>query len=292
MKFAVVVIFYNPDKDALRRIELYARMFNEVWVIDNSEIESKNISIELKQYPNCIYHKMNGNQGIARALNIGFDYGVKKGYDFVLTMDQDSVYDSKNMDRMIKYIESHFDPSVGIYSPNYAKLYFDVKKNTYIADTPVQKETEVKSVDFCMTSGSFVNVSSIQNIVPLEDYFIAYVDDYLCTCLLENKYKLLRVGESIFSQQVGGDVKNTFFNRFFKVIHQSDVRYYYMIRNNLHLQKRFKRNLKVVLKCNLELIRLFINIVIAEKHKVRKVSSAIHGYRDFRKGIFGKVTQE
>lgn len=289
MKYGVVVIFYNPDEDAIKRISTYSDNFDEVLVVDNSEKENVDISFKVKQYANCLYHKMNGNEGMAKALNYAFYRAIDRGYDFILTMDQDSIYTEENIKKMKVYIEGNIDETVGIYSPNYSKLYYDEKKKSFVAAKPVIDKNEIKIVDFCMTSGSFVNVKALEKILPLEDYFIAYVDNYLCGRLIENNYKLLRVGSSYFAQQVGGVVKNTAFNRLLRVVNHSEVRYYYMVRNNLFFQKRFKYNLKLKTKSKIGLFRIIVNIFIGEENKRKKIKACIAGYRDFKNNVMGKV---
>lgn len=292
MKYGVVVIFYNPDEDAIKRISTYSENFNEVLVVDNSEKENMEISVKVNQYTNCIYHKMNGNEGMAKALNYAFYIAIEREYDFILTMDQDSIYTKENIKIMKDYIQDNNDEAIGIYSSNYSKMYFDENKNDFVTAKSVIDKDEVKVVDFCMTSGSFVNVKALTKILPLDDYFIGYVDNYLCARLIENDYKLLRVGSSYFAQQIGGVIKNTAFNRLVRVIHHSNVRYYYMIRNNLFLQKRFKNNRKLKVKSKIGLFRIMFNVFIGEEDKFNKIKACIAGYRDFKSNVKGKVCDE
>ena len=53
--------------------------------------------ISLKNDPNFIYIDMHGNQGIATALNTGIEYLNSKSMDFVLTMDQGSLFPTKEL---------------------------------------------------------------------------------------------------------------------------------------------------------------------------------------------------
>ncbi|OMC73879.1 hypothetical protein BK125_22945, partial [Paenibacillus odorifer] len=213
MKYVATIIFYNPDESAIKRVETYCNNFQEVLVIDNSEESNLETALKLKKYRNCVYHKMNGNSGMSEALNYAFYFAIDKKYDFILTMDQDSIYNDKNIYNMKEYIENNYDENIGIYSPNYSKLYYNKKRKKFIEAKPVLRENEEKYVDFCMTSGSFINVKALSKILPLDDYFIAYVDNFLSQKLLEEKYKLLRLGNSYFAQQVGAIVNDNLYNR-------------------------------------------------------------------------------
>lgn len=289
MKYGVVIIFYNPDEEAIERIRVYSENFDEVLVVDNSENKKDEISKKLNKYENCIYHKMNGNEGMAKALNYAFFRAIDRNYDFILSMDQDSIYTEENIRKMKSYIEKNVDEKIGIYSPNYSKLYYDEKKEEFIAEKPIIGENEIRNVDFCMTSGSFVNVKSLKEILPLDDYFIAYVDNFLCAKLKENNYKLLMVGSSYFAQQVGGVIKNNLINRVFHVLHHSEIRYYYMVRNNLFLQKRFRKNKRIYKSSKINLLRILLNLILFEKNKLKKIEACISGYIDFKHNVMGKV---
>ncbi|KNZ42524.1 glycosyltransferase [Acetobacterium bakii] len=292
MKYAAAIVFYNPDEDAIKRISRYSNNFDEILVIDNSEKEKINIANELMHYENCLYHKMNGNEGMAKALNYAFYRAIEREYEIILTMDQDSLYTDENIKTMKDFINGNFDENVGIYSPNYSKLYFDEKLNAFIVGKPVIKKSDIKRVDFCMTSGSFVNVKALKKVLPIDDYFIGYVDNYLCARLTEMDFKLLRVGSSCFNQQVGGKVKNTIFNRIFNILHHAEIRYYYMFRNNLFLQERFKKNFLLKTRSKIDLIRIMVNIIIGEENKWKKIKACETGYKDFKRKIMGKVPDE
>jgi len=287
MNYAAIVILYNPDKNALERISIYARNFSEVFVVDNSEVIDGSTEKILRKYSNCTYKVMDGNEGIAKALYWG--YSQIDNYDFVLTMDQDSSYDDRNIASMKKIIETYNDDSVAIFSANYSKKYFDKKNNQYTVSKLSIPKNSIQEVNFCMTSGSFVKVNFLKEVLPLTDLFIGYVDNLLCYKLLNNKKKLVRIGCSSFIQQVGNDVSNNLYNRFFHVLYHSEIRYYYMIRNNLLLQREFESNSYIKLLLKLSLLRVLFNIVIGENKKKAKLVACIEGYKGYKNNQKGKI---
>ena len=63
---------------------------DEIIVVDNgSTNETINMLKALEDEITVIY--LNENKGIASALNKGIDYSIKKGYQWVLTFDHDSI---------------------------------------------------------------------------------------------------------------------------------------------------------------------------------------------------------
>ena len=94
-KMLGVVVLYKPDVfEVIENIERYALYLDRLIVWDNSPSElnlhdaiiNKLQRIEDK----ILWHGTVENQFIAPAINFALDYANKNGYDFILSMDQDS----------------------------------------------------------------------------------------------------------------------------------------------------------------------------------------------------------
>lgn len=288
MNFGVFVLLYNPNlNDIEPRLKEYAYIFKEVIIVDNSKISC--LEFINKILPNARYIYMQGNAGISKALNYTFKLSHSLNLDYLLTMDQDSIYPSEQIYNMINLIEKQKYKNVGIYSANYKKMYFDENSKSFIYSKSALQENETRDVKFCMTSGSFVNVEAVQSALPLEDYFVSYVDVDLSAWFLENGYVLKQVGNSIFEQQVGNTVKANKYNLFFHVLHHNEKRYYFMVRNNFYFREKHKKYSKFGIK---RLLRILINILVGEKNKMKKFKACYLGYCDFKKGIKGDIPIE
>ena len=104
MKVATVVILYHPDHSLIESIPVYLDHTLEVILVDNS-IDKDQVLIEsLTGISGVTYLNNKGNQGMAAALNAGMDYAIGKGYDWVITMDQDSKFQSEVLGRFISFI--------------------------------------------------------------------------------------------------------------------------------------------------------------------------------------------
>lgn len=94
MNIGGIVIVYNPDDlDALmRNVATYVEFVDRLFIVDNSDDLNQDL---IRRMPdNCEYHSMRGNVGIAAALNFGMDRCKALGCEWVLTMDQDTAFDS------------------------------------------------------------------------------------------------------------------------------------------------------------------------------------------------------
>ena len=86
MKLASVVVFYNPSDDNINNINAYKNIVDRVYVVDNSDDDI----VRLKDDKVIKYIKLGQNLGIAKALNVGAEHAIADGYEWLLTMDQDS----------------------------------------------------------------------------------------------------------------------------------------------------------------------------------------------------------
>lgn len=286
MIFGIGVIVYNPDMQVLERIKKYHQLTKYVIIFDNSEnITDINKSIEAVSDE---YYFRAENIGMSGALNQIFKVSIEINLDILLTMDQDSEFDKEEIKKMLYYISKSKDKNIAIFCPNYRKLYKDTYGNPVPGKFSIAQK-ENKNVSFSMTSGSFMKVSLLEQLLPLSDLFIGYVDHEVCYKLVENNKRILMVGNIFFDQEVGELVNNNLFNRFFRVVHHKKIRYAYMFRNNMYLSDLYKKNRAIKKQLYFNRIRLLFNILIGEKNKLGKFYSCYKGVRLYKKGKFGKI---
>ena len=288
LQFGVAIIYYNPKESVINQLDTYAEAFSHILAVDNSEKKSEVLE-EIKEYSRVTYLDMGGNQGMSIALNRAFEWAKEQNLDYILTMDQDSRYPLEDIKIMMEYIEKNQAGDVAIYGTNFSKLYWDKKKNRKVSAPPIIPRNEVREISMCLTSGSYVNVRIIEEILPLENLFIALVDNSMSTELLKRGYRILRVGAACFEQQVGELVQNTWWNRNFRIVHHTEIRYYYTNRNIGYYCKKYGKDKRVMIQGYIWRLRLVFNILVAEPQKIKKLKACISGRRDYKKGICGKI---
>ena len=74
-------VLYNPNESVLTNLNSYSNCVDVSVVVDNSDTKNE-ISQSLKNDSNFIYIDMDGNKGIAAALNKGIEYLDSKNIDF------------------------------------------------------------------------------------------------------------------------------------------------------------------------------------------------------------------
>lgn len=281
MNYAVAIIFYNPDERAYGNIAEYEKVFGNILIVDNS---TENHKGEFDNRDKVTYHHMNGNKGMAIALNYAYGWAVSSGVDYLLTMDQDTRYPEAEVNNMIEFIEDDDAKGVNdvaIYSANYKKQYLD--NDIKVSGGLNIQRTDVKECNFSMTSGSFMNTKYFDKILPLDDWFIGMVDYDVCASIKTHypHSRIIRYGNSVMYQVVGEQLKNSWVNRIFHVVHLSNDRYYYMERNSLFFLKKYKEDKVLRSIMHKQRIRILINIIF-ENGGIQKLKYIVQGKKAFK----------
>ena len=179
MIFAVGVVLYNPSIEDLKKIQIYASVFDKVFIFDNSDE-----MVDIPSYSNCVILGRDGNKGISVALNKITEKALENNIDYLCTMDQDSNFREEDIKKMKKTINQG-DNNIAIYSPivvydNHAKKNID---------------GDLSEVNWVITSGSFVNLRLVEKLGIKYDeaYFIDRVDKDYCAQINKTGYKIMRV---------------------------------------------------------------------------------------------------
>ena len=118
MKIHGAVVLYHPSQEVFSCVDSYISYVEKLWVMDNSERKNWDFVKAFCENPKCRYIDLQGNQGIARALNIAAKRAMEEGADWLLTMDQDSQFEEGSFSRLVSSLsEIPCLEKVGIVSP-------------------------------------------------------------------------------------------------------------------------------------------------------------------------------
>jgi len=277
MKLAGVVVFYNPDNNVATNVASYIKDLDVLYVVDNSL--NDNSSLLQRHSSKIKYISNKRNLGIAKALNIAAKNAIEDGYDWLLTMDQDSRFEAKELKKMISFIKTNDTSRLGLISPWHKTKYNFLKP-----------EVKVEKIITVMSSGNIVSLKAYKKVGGWKDWmFIDCVDFEFCMNLNIHDYEVLRLNYIELEHNLGDiKVKRVLFKKFILGNHNFKRRYY-MVRNVLYLNRLYgKYYPEYCLRLQHYLIRSIKNIIIAENDKFRKILSMYRGYRDFKKGKTGE----
>ena len=121
MKLAGAVILYNPPENIIENILTYINDIEKLYIFDNSH--QKKIIIPDKILNKSEYFHSGNNEGIARRLNQAMANAKKDGYDYLLTMDQDSSFKKGELEIYKQLINEENDkPLISMYGVRYFEL--------------------------------------------------------------------------------------------------------------------------------------------------------------------------
>lgn len=294
-KIAAGVIVFNPERIERfqKSIQSVLEQVKKVYIFDNST--TQNI-FELPS--SAVYLTENENKGIAYAMNRIMEAAQADGYEWLITMDQDSVLPDHTISEYLSHIND--DPTIAIICPQVID-----SRRSYLE---VKKEPEVEYIDFCITSASCTSIKAWETIDKYDEWlFIDLVDNDFCKRLKVSGYKILRLNNLVLDQEFGkiipksekiqqfwNDIakklKNENFAKFGYRKFVSPTRVYYTCRNILYINKKLKRYGKTGYKENYNcngfggfLISFVAPSILRAQNKIKVTKAAIKGLRDGRK---------
>ena len=297
MKIAAGIVLYNPDgKRFIECIDEILKQVDKVYVFDNSE-ESTNIPLSDK----VVYLSIKKNMGIAYALNMIMDAAKKDGFDWVITMDQDSIIPIGLVDEYKEVIGG--TKEIGIVCPQVVD-----KRRAYMELKTTPKE---EYVDFCITSASCTSINAWEKVGRFDEWlFIDLVDNDFCKRLVVSGYKILRLNGMVLNQEFGKIVPKSkkvqsFWISVGKLLHNdnfakfsyrkfvSPMRVYYTCRNIIYVNKKLAEYGPVAYKENYNcssyfgfVISFIAPSILRAQDKIAVLKAAIKGTHD---GMIKKV---
>ena len=279
MKYAGVVVLFNPTETVLNNINSYIKYLDKLYVVDNTPNKDNSILFNNKKIE---YIPNKKNKGIAYALNVGATNAIKNKFDFLLTMDQDSSFPKESLKKIIDYIENnkpYILKKVGIVSA----YHLTPQNEGKIAP-------KVGNPLLVMTSGNVVNLKAHKKIGGFKDWmFIDCVDFDYCLNMRRNGYEIVQLFDAKLNHNLGNTEKTNLFGKTMFVSHHAPIRRYYMVRNRHYLYDMYHKDFPDY--CNAEISRTkkeLFKIILFEKNKIRKSMMMLRGYLDYKKGVKGE----
>jgi rhamnosyltransferase len=278
---AAVVILYYPNEKTGQFIQSYLSYVQKLFVMDNSEKISA-IGETLKGFDKVVFIHDGENKGLSYRLNIACKMAVDDGFDFLLTMDQDSYFENQHIENYLKCLEAYNNKGrVAMFGVNY--INESINSNTCAAE----------AINYLITSGSIVNLQAFLLTGGFdENLFIDEVDLEYCYNARSKGLEIVRFNNIFLHHSLGVMTTGISFKTFKRTPRRlhSPIRVYYMLRNYLYVKKKYpqlhkldgderRRGLFVRIKNNL----------IYGKKKLLLIRLLIKGYLDFKNNKMGKI---
>ena len=293
-KVAAGIVLYNPDNiiRLYENIDTLKKQVSKIYLFDNSTVELK---LEVPQ--DVIYLREHDNRGIAYALNVIMENAKQDGFDWVITMDQDSILPEGMVKSFMEFIQTNQPENIGIICPQVKD-----KRRAYMEIESGLKKWEC--IDFCITSASCTSVEAWKQIGGFDEWlFIDLVDNDFCKRMRIANYKIIRMNEWVLDQEFGQITpkepkKQQFWIKLSKLLHNANIakfsykkvvnpmRIYYTCRNIVYVNKKLKLYGKVGYEnynCKGYLgfvISFMAPSILRANDKIKVIKACLYGTRD------------
>ena len=274
---AAVLILYRPDASVADNIALMAPQVGCLIAVDNTETPDPGFLARLSEFANLDYLPMEGNRGIAAALNHGVARAKAEGFSFVLTLDQDSTPPPDLVATLAACAAACTD--TGLVSATH------VERGATAPETPVPGCRPVLTT---LASGNLVSIDAWERVVGFdESLFIDSVDHDFCLKLHAAGLGVYECGDALLAHSVGATAAASGPLRAHPS-HHSALRRYYITRNRLIVGERHRgRFPEFRAEQRRAMWRELAKILLFESEKSAKVRMMWRGWRDYRRGVTG-----
>ena len=222
-----VVIVYEPDMELLQNnINAFINDVDRLMIWDNTPGGTNHKMFNEFGQDKFLFQGNGKNVGISKALNYALRYACKEGFDYLLTMDQDSVWHDfsafkKAVIKKNEHEECICGPYAGIDVPQ-GKSGFELNR-------------------WQITSGMLVKTNLLMTIGGYNEAFMVdCVDIELCLRAKANGYNSYYCYEGFLQQRYGTPSKTIFLGKERNYIYYSPFRVRGILRGHIFLNRKYK----------------------------------------------------
>ncbi len=297
-KIGVVTVTYNSADvldDFLDSVNTQTYKDFLLYVIDNDSKDDTAEIIGKVKDKRIVYIQNNENVGVAAANNQGIKHAFEDGCDFVLFLNNDTLFADDTFEKLLQGLKEY---KADIVVPK--MYYFDDREMIWFAGGDFDKTfqcdvnhigfkekdmgqyDEVKEITYAPTCCMLVTKETIDDVGLMDEKYFVYEDDvdFCYRATIQQKKKMICMPDFQFYHKVGG-LTNKEGNTF-----KSDFAMKYAIRNKVYMCKKYF-SLKKGAYISQFLIRENLKILFQKKYK-RSWHSFILLNKSFFSGLFHK----
>lgn len=302
-KSDLVAIFttYEPSQGLLENLYALLDQIQEVIIIDDGSQSINSIEVlkRCANVPNVTLYYNHNNSGIAYSLNRGIQKATDKGYEWALTMDQDSQVSPDFVDAIVQSLNQ---------SPNRGKIalvtprIFDARQPDKVSKLLINNgkpwfsmvrmsPNDRDDVLIAITSGCLTNIPKVQKVGGFPNsFFIDYVDTRVSLTLIQAGYHILYSGKAVLSHNLGVPESINLGVKKVRALNHNPFRRYYVARNTVYMYLEFWRLFPNWILYDIYIgIYTCFTIIFFEDAKLKKLRYSIKGFYHGLLGVKGKL---
>ncbi len=259
-KILVIVVTYYPEKELLERnVQAFIDHVDKVLIWENTPSPDK-LEYRFIKHEKILYCG-DGINSISRALNYAWEYANENGFDYLLTMDQDSYFE--NFDYYLDKTIYCQDAPEGIWTPQ-------------MNGEQVLKDYE--EIDIPITSGMLASIDIVNKIGGWnESYTVASVDDEFFLQAHKYRIKKYKVQNASLLQRFGITQEVNIFGHKLELRNYGPQRLYDIYRNNIILIRKYPEIDYLRKNFFHYWLKAIVMVVLFEKQRFSKTSAIIRG---------------
>lgn len=211
-KIFILLLNWNRKADTLECLSSLEKLNDsnhEIVIIDNASTDDS-VSVFKKKYPKTTLLQNDANLGFAEGNNIGIRYAMKKGADFVLLLNNDTVVDPNLLTFFVEAAREKADAGIlgakilrydqkdtldhfgGMWNPYTCQFEENAKNET---DGPEYEK--IQKVDYVCGCAFFISRKVIQKIGLLEtSFFLLWEETDFCTRARKEGFQVYVAGRA------------------------------------------------------------------------------------------------
>jgi rhamnosyltransferase len=277
-----IVPTYRPDPGFQCRMELAAAQVGCLIVVDDSG--DSEIACSLDAVANipgsrAVLHNPS-NQGLAASLNRGFEEARRRGYRWVLTLDDDTTLKPDMCQRLSEgWALISQSVALGILAMSWQPGVKHGRENSRVWSRR----------RIVITSGTLMSMDTFNAVGPFrEDFIIDAVDSDYCIRVRAHGLSVIRLADQGFVQRLG-EARTVGLGPLRVALNEhSPLRTYYRVRNSAALVKQWKlRELYYAAGVVYANLQQFVAAVCFYKNKAEHLKAMTQGLCDAWSGISG-----
>ena len=279
-----VVISYNPIIPLLQEdLDALFSQIDRVVLMDNGSENIDQVRTLSRQYARLQLVENGENLGLPVNYNRAAHMAHDEGFQWLLTMDQDTVIPEGMIDAFLQYAPMKNVAVIGPAIWNVNRVSIDEVR----AALPDEPYTYVDEFG-CISSASMNRVDTLLQLGGFDEkLFIDWVDFDYCKNVQIHGYDILRVNSCIARHQIGDhpEKRYRFLWRTITKTKSPPQRCYYSCRNRLYYIRKYNLPVSARLGLYLKMGKWSIRALLVFPHDplaLQKVRMAFCGLRDGR----------
>lgn len=278
MKILAIVVTYYPEKNLLKKnINAFIEYVDKVLIWENTP-ESEKLSSRFI-HDEKIEYCGDGINSISHALNYGWKYAKRNGYDYLLTMDQDSIL--VNFTLVKEYVKQHYREKA-LLSPH-------INMPNIKPVISIVNNIRVTRVDGLITSGSLFYIGLLDILNGFnETLSIDGIDTDLYLRADQLGIPSYRINNYNLVQRFGEPQIRYLFGKRYELTTYSAHRLESILQSHIYIMRKY-RNMSAQTKKYI--VRHYVvgrirDVIFFESDKMSKIISLCRG---IIKGLFVKL---